>query len=260
MKQTVSAALLATSGALTACGSSNTPVGGAPPPITVGPATQQTGLATLTATPIAGTSNFLFASDGIDNASVVTDGSVTNGTLIGYKNAADDSFAFVASTGNSIAAIGVSDPLIGGLDGQLITRIGSTTIPVSGTAIYSGSYAGFLKQSNLVGAIVYGDAVLTADFTANEINGAITNRQRIDLSTLVPSPAFEVLDLETGSIDNAGGFSGSTSEGGIFGLSTTGSYSGLLTGPNAEEVAGQVDVSHDAGGAMIFETGVFVAD
>ena len=223
-------------------------------------ATEQTGNSDFGAAVDTATSLFTFTNNGSPLLSLASDRSVVNGELTGYRSATDGTFAFAGVTSNSIAAVGLNEAVFPIVDGQVVSRLGTTTVPATGTATYSGDYAGFYTLGTVVDAFVYGDAELNADFAANTISGTVTNRQLVDTTTLVQSPDFADLTLGSATVDANGGFSSTTSGGEISGATATGSYSGLLTGSNAQEAAGQIQVIHDLGTGTGAETGVFIAN
>jgi hypothetical protein len=174
-----------------------------------------------------------------------------------------DGFAgYVGSRGSGRAIIGEA-PALGarallllsssnglGVEGTRLERLTETTVPVSGSAIYLGSYSGTLRG----GPGMTGDVILTADFAQSVVSGAITNRKYLsaDIDALVLSEAPLV----------SGAFSGETSGGSrpIYSEGSTGAYEGLIVGADGEGVVGAVRITHSSGpDDTDTEMGIFLA-
>lgn len=139
-------------------------------------------------------------------------------------------------------------------------RIGETTLPTSGGAIYTGTYAGVLGDSVFQedAGLITGTARLEASFAAARISGRIEGRENGS------GRAFGVVTLPESAIDASdGSFGGATTGGLLTGLGYTGAqgtFSGLIVGANGEEAVGGLNITHTRSGSpTITEYGVFVA-
>ena len=143
-----------------------------------------------------------------------------------------------------------------------LERVGTTLVPETGSADYAGSYLGQfwgLRGPGDVQSVgfntVTGDVTFTADFSdTSTISGVITGRSS-------EGSDFADLDLELATI-TGGGFSGIASGGELAGETTSsGTYSGLLTGADGTEVIGGLSIDHsNVPGSGEFEVGVFIAE
>jgi len=137
---------------------------------------------------------------------------------------------------------------------------GSASMPVNGTATYQGFIQGnsdVLEMDYLIGAkvaaTVHGSVALNFDFAAGTLGGSIhptlsTFGGNIDLGSM----SFVNTVYSTGSTTFSGNFQTQ--------VSGTNSFSGLFTGPNAEELIGRWafpfvysgdGATHSASGAWI---------
>jgi hypothetical protein len=146
------------------------------------------------------------------------------------------------------------------------SRIGSTNLPISGNATFTGTYAGVLNSPSgftifyeRVG-LIRGNATLTADFGAPTISGSITDR--IDSRGVT----YGELDLTQSGIDPTDGSFGAPTSGGVSTqpgyTSAPGSYDGLIVGAQGQETVGGVTLQHqvNSSGLLPFvEMGGFVA-
>jgi len=171
--------------------------------------------------------------------------------------------------GNAIAVRGATDSGSGSvyavrarLDGMEygLERFGETILPTTGSATYTGGYAGVLGDADNDLANrgqVNGTAMMTADFASGAVSGRISDRINGN------GRVFDDLLLFPTTIDPLTGRFGSRTEGGVLtGLeydTANGEYSGLIVGANGTEVVGGVIVIHsDSISASIVETGGFV--
>ena len=166
------------------------------------------------------------------------------------------------STGSGRAITFVSGPDLLNGRGSKIERIGETAVPDSGTARYLGSYIGWLSlnEGSLRGQVqISGDVALDANFATASIDGSITNRRdniRSDGATF-----GDVTIVATSIV--GGGFAGITSGGASNTAGSTasnGEYAGMLTGPDAQEVVGAIQIPHAGLTTTYTETGVFIAE
>jgi hypothetical protein len=146
------------------------------------------------------------------------------------------------------------------------SRIGATDLPNSGSATFTGTYAGVLNSPS--GSVIFyervglirGDATLTADFDAATISGRITDR--IDSRGITYNP----LDLTQSGIDPTDGSFGASTSGGLSTqpgyISASGSYEGLIVGAQGQETVGGVTLEHGVNSTGLLpyvEMGGFVA-
>lgn len=155
----------------------------------------------------------------------------------------------------------------GGLAGNVgllasATRVGATEMPLVGQARFIGDYAGFTTTRR-----VNGRARLDVDFGANTAEGRITDRllrQRPDNVADVVNPLSDII-LEVTDLRADGSFQGETGGGQIVNGQAlwnpaTGSYVGLVGGPNGREIAGTLTLIHRApNGSTFEEVGGFLA-
>lgn len=166
-----------------------------------------------------------------------------------------------------------------GFGGFVYTRDGSVTIPTNGQAVYAGNYAGLRHSSNATGIeYVTGDAFLEVDFddldASNAVEGDIANRQVFDVNgnpvTLRDKDgvayALPTIILKTGGLTQAGEIVGEavslrTDGSGNISEFETGNYYAVMSGKDAEEIAGVIVISGSdlATGDTIQETGGFFA-
>jgi len=143
--------------------------------------------------------------------------------------------------------------------GSEFKRIGETSIPVKGVALMRGEYAGVISEQNSINAFhdvdnfVEGEAAIEFNFGNNTMSGEIFNRRVLDESGRIfnNSPGTRTVTLQQTAINADGSFGGSTSGGSVISsnfaneTSPQGSFSGLLTGPNANETVGSVSIVHE---------------
>ena len=192
-------------------------------------------------------------------SSIAADSLFDIGTFEGHANDAQTIFGFAHRTPDSLVGMHAVPGFFGGA-GAFFSRTSQTDLPTSGTAMYTGDYAGVLRlvENGLLGTstagLVSGDVDLTADFGANAISGTITNRVRrrtdsnvasllhfasditIDPSTINPDGSFD-LNLSGGAI----GPIGSPAK-----LKTASAHlgKGLISGPTGNEVVGGISLTH----------------
>jgi len=211
---------------------------------------------------------------------------VQSGNLYGAGalSAAGNTFQVVAfsddGASGSSQGVGITTTVVGssasgtvGNYGQyaFYERTGTTLMPVSGSGTYTGEYratygsqtAG-INGSATGGLIaVVGIASIPIDFGTSSITGAtITNRTSLLADGSTPDTFADVM-LSDVTFNNAGVFSG-TATGGLNSTQTltlnSGTFEGLIGGPNGGAVAGAILLTSQDGGAFIFtELGVFSA-
>ena len=180
-----------------------------------------------------------------------------------------------------------------GFGGFVYSRTGGVVLPTSGQAHYSGDYAG-LRDFNGRGGLelTTGDMEMDIDFndfnpdesgTGNGagIKGQVSNRRVFDLNgnditasvlaginddknpdvalTELPTVVFKV---GPGVLDNNGEAEGQVASGitanGAIEVFESGKYYAVISGTNADEVAGVIVVTSEVGGVTVRETGGFI--
>ncbi|SFR31910.1 hypothetical protein SAMN04488005_0207 [Yoonia tamlensis] len=127
-------------------------------------------------------------------------------------------------------------------NGAQLTRTGTTVIPATGSAAYSGTYGAIVVDGSrdLSPETVSGTATLTVNFAYDSVTGMITNRV-FDGTTAADDVTLNLTDLVDGA------FVGSTSGGALNSgglVAADGTYTGLIVGPNGEAIVGAVTISH----------------
>ncbi len=200
----------------------------------------------------------------------------------------------VSTSGRTNFAIVRTGAYVGyGFGGFIYSRDGGVTLPTEGQANYTGEYAG-LRDFNGRGGMqmVTGDMEMSIDFndfnpdespTNNGagIQGQVTNRRIFDLagnditaSVLAEinadkNPDFDLTALPTlvfrvgpGMLDNNGEAEGELDStivsSGKAELFEAGKYYAVISGDDADEVAGVIVVTADVGGVTVRETGGFI--
>lgn len=182
-----------------------------------------------------------------------------------YRSSSGDAFAVrgESPSGDLIASGGVAN--VGGpgrvSTGASVIRRSDGTIPTSGSARFTGTYAGALTTEGV--SFLAGDAQLAVDFGTGTVSGKISHR------TFVEGGSLDDLVLSSGTIGADGSFSGKATGGaatGIGGSDTTlgGSFQGLFGGGNGSEAAGLVQITHNLAGSSgahvaAAESGAFIA-
>ncbi|MGH1579234.1 hypothetical protein [Planktotalea sp.] len=155
----------------------------------------------------------------------------------------------------------------GGLAGSVVnlagfTRTGTSEMPLTGSARYTGEYAGFTTTRR-----INGSARIDVSFDDNTVSGRITNRefrQRPD-NVLDSANSLSDLSLEETKLNRDGSFKGVTGGGKIINGQEVwdpaiGRFVGLIGGAEGNEVVGSVAVSHRSpSGADFDEVGGFLA-
>lgn len=252
-------ALLTSVAALTACGSSSTAVNRVAEPIVTQSGENVGNLAvsynegdnTLTITD--GVVVYTYAAD--------PDGDGDYGAIKGYLRQTS-LFADYALRGVTPSGSGEAFLVNATEDGYeaaaiFLNRVETTNMPVSGTAFYAGDYSGVyfiitdensVWQDNITGRVT-----LDANFTDSSLSGLIYNRVSV-------FGGMDNVVLSASSISN-GAFSGTTSggSGGNY-TASDGTYEGLFTGADADEVIGSISIPMTDINRPGFETGIFVVE
>lgn len=157
---------------------------------------------------------------------------------------------------------------------EYLTSGGS--IPLNGTATYSGDYVGMLTLTsgttnpNFTSRYVTGDIAVTADFGNEVLDGRISNREAF--RTFDDEDLYNLADVTLTNLDLTGGRSssfGATASGGAIQASgytpassdLFGNWTAATAGTEAEALTGAVYINHNYTGSTrdASETGVFVA-
>jgi hypothetical protein len=167
-----------------------------------------------------------------------------------------------------------------GFGGFVYERNGSVEIPVTGQALYTGSYAGMRVFQNRGGLeFTRADIEIAIDYRdfndGNGVRGQITNRQVFDINgnrittgtadgqLQVPDVTFVVgpgVMTDDGEI-SAGVISTTLNDTGALETYEEGTYYGILGGPNANEIVGVIVMESDDprySGVTAQETGGFI--
>lgn len=152
--------------------------------------------------------------------------------------------------------------------GVSVSRTGETSLPSSGSATFTGPYAGTLvnitNQFHYKDHIV-GTATVDVDLDNALVDVAITDRSQPSVIDAGSDITFSDLIANDLSLQNDATFEGSATGGGLRSgafLRATPSnqtITGLLGGPEGEEVAGAVSVDHNFSTATLREQGFFLA-
>jgi len=154
--------------------------------------------------------------------------------------------------------------------GSTYSRSGAYSAPASGQVTYVGNYVGLANSARTPAtdllpppggtdplniprqaAEVTGRVTMTANFNSTAVEGAVTNRVRVDSGT-----AVDDLELESGLIAADGTFTGSVTQ---EANTQVGNYSGIFGGTGATAVAGTLFVKdHVTGATNPEEYGMFV--
>lgn len=165
-----------------------------------------------------------------------------------------------AATGG-VTASGQFTEMVWGANYQAVTAFSAPA--AGGLASYSGNYVGVLNSGVTVpgpGAPfdpirplrVEGDVLLNADFTNNNVEGGIRNRQIVETSASLENIFLTITDItSTGTFAGTAEFSDRTE---------AGSYGGTFAGVGGTAVAGATDLTPVSGDNDVLEKGVFVLD
>ena len=133
-------------------------------------------------------------------------------------------------------------------NGAQFTRIGTSEIPTTGQAHYSGGYAALLVDGarDLAPGAISGEAELDVNFALQNVKGKVFNRL-LDGATVMDDVALARTALSDGA------FSGSATGG----ATASGSYAGVIVGADGSEAIGGVTLTH-TGATAGTEQGGFV--
>lgn len=163
------------------------------------------------------------------------------------NNGAGSASAGVVATGNYLNH---------GFSGATYGRDGTTPIPQSGVANFTGRYAGLLTYDGKGGIDrTSGDVTLDVDFADAKVEGGITNRVNITTATAQNTLILATSTIKDGKI--TGGTASSWS--GVTQIED-GTYEGIIGGIDGMEIAGIVVITDSTGAFPTKETGAFVTD
>lgn len=196
--------------------------------------------------------------------------STGQGSGFGKDNNLASPGGYLTLIGQNGNVSGVAASILAGdelTQGASVARTGETILPLSGSATFTGPYAGTLV--NISSPFVYkdhiiGQARVDVDLDTAEVDVAITNRSQPAVIDAGNNVTFADISADNLSLDGDATFEGSATGGGLrVGLlrasPTNQRIEGLLGGPQGEEVAGVVNIDHDLGAAVLREQGFFLA-
>ncbi|MBR9863129.1 MAG: hypothetical protein GYB24_06785 [Rhodobacteraceae bacterium] len=174
------------------------------------------------------------------------------------KRGFDDYTAYTRETDSgavSVVVVNSGEYKDHGYSGAAYTRTGTTTLPTENQrAFYEGEYLGTRTSEESGGMdVIVGDAALEADFSDDTIRGSITKR-RVTEDGLGVDAGTDITLANTSIDRSSGTFNGSVSQTND-GITSEGTYSGILGGETANETAGYLILERDA----TRELGVFTA-
>ncbi|MEJ6396808.1 hypothetical protein [Yoonia sp. 208BN28-4] len=232
--------------------------------------TGQTGPAPVTVTEETGTDRLLVQTDGVlfEFSEVAA---YNNGTFVAARNpTAREMAVFESESDASSVVLFRPNPAPGNAPSITYSRLGMTDIPAAGSATLTGDYQAFFQSGTLapLSYLASGDAAMVVNFTDESVAGSITNRQLRDLSdnSVLPTGGLADLTLDMATLDDAGGFSGTTTGGALTlpgfpdpAFEVLGTYSGLLAGETADEAVAGVTLTHNFGFGGMTEYGAIAA-
>ncbi len=200
---------------------------------------------------------------------LANDSGASHGNISAIKSPADTIFASGARIDDTFLWVSATHGDTAPHGSAVYARIVPTSMPTTGSAAYTGDYTGFLRQNgtptNDVTNRIRGSMHLTADFAANSVSGAITNRLLTTIITNTPDVGNLTTNVTLGAapIDATGAFTGATTGGILVNAATwtppVGTYSGLISGPTGNAVVGGVSIAHFSPGLGAFtEIGGFI--
>jgi len=164
-----------------------------------------------------------------------------------------------SSTGNmSTAIVGQDGYADHGHAGAGYARSTGVALPSSAQrAFYTGKYVGLrtTDDNNPFLDIIEGDAAMEADFSDGKVRGFIRNRV-LKQSQSALSAGSNMALTEIAIDRDEAKFKGGSVGGTVDGAAVDGNWEGLFGGPNGEEIAGVVVITH----GTYRETGTFIAE
>ena len=155
----------------------------------------------------------------------------------------------------SAGVVATGDYLSFGFGGNAYGRSGTTTLPTSGLANYTGRYAGLLTYDGKAGYDrTTGTVAIQVDFVDAKIEGQVTGRQNLTTATAQNDVSLATASIADGKFNGtATSFNGATKV-------EEGSYKGIFGGATGLEIAGVIVLTSSAGALPTKETGIFVTD
>ena len=119
---------------------------------------------------------------GLVTAYLRRDPTLDKGQLQAFSDRRGSVLGFAArTTGSEVAMAATGAGFGAGYESAFVRRTATTGLPTTGTASYSGDYAGVIRDKSTTGRpvienVINGDVRLNANFGANRISGVISNR------------------------------------------------------------------------------------
>jgi hypothetical protein len=248
-----------------------TPANMSPRSLTSGPASirfvNSTGDLTLAGIDIAKpfTTDLLNRSNGASaSASVFSSLSGRSLTVIAEENPGNSAGTYALVSGRVTTSS----------SGAAYGRFGTSTLPSSGTASYSGEYAGIAFEnyntpSQAAYVLTTGDVSVQATFTSNRVDGKIINRQVFGTDgSADPSWSAANIQMNSTTLTSDGDYQATLSGGGLrsAGNTTTtnnGRVNGIIGEINGQSTAGILFLNHSLTGSngdfALTERGAFSA-
>lgn len=203
-----------------------------------------------------GGSNPVFVLNGASDAGFtkLSNADAHNGALSAFrKSGGTDGIVIFAESGEDRVSVAGNS----GFGGQAVIagqmeRLTESNVPVDGSVQYVGDYSAVFVQAEsgqtqALTGMIQGDAVINVNFSADEVDGAITNRYLLAPSgRKIGRHRPGTVTLNTASLSNSGAFSG-TASGGVFSTNssvTGGAFQGLVTGAQGQNAIGTVRIDH----------------
>ena len=184
-----------------------------------------------------------------------------------------EQFVYYATTEDRLAAVMVIGTNTSANPAGSVTYFTDvdSTMPITGSATYTGSYAGILAGSSVEDEVnnnthflMSGDVSLRADFAALEVSGVVTNRRARHRNSDNNAGDFGDITIAAAPIGVDGTFTGTTSGGRLLQAdwtATDGAVQGIFVGPRAESALGGIRLNHkDQGIQMHTELGAFIVE
>jgi len=203
-----------------------------------------------------GGSNPVFILNGSSDGSLtrLSNASAHNGQLTAYRqsNGTDRMVIFAESNGARVSVAGNSGFSSQALVAGRTERLTGSEVPVDGTVRYTGDYSSVFVQNENGSAqaltgMIQGDARVDVNFSADQVEGAITNRtfhgaSGSRISTHNPGD----VTLSQTNLTGTGAFSG-TASGGVFSRNSSvngGAFDGIVAGAQGDTAIGTVRIDH----------------
>jgi hypothetical protein len=198
---------------------------------------------------------------------------VSNGNASIFRSAAPLHHSAIAQN-SDVYAVASANLGATGVRGLTYGRRGPTELPTTGTATFSGDYAGIFGRDPVAGnqsvfAHIDGDANLAVDMANMSLTGSVTNRMAYDDDGVAApvTTSFADVQIAGGTIAADGTFDANvtggerTYSGGTYNF-VSGSANGAFGGATGNAVAGVIQINQtnpNIGMAAHTEVGSFVA-